>query len=117
MKRYWDASALIDALHDSRVEQKALEPEQWTRPHALAEAFATLTGGRLGFRYLPDDDLNRRAQRSQRSFHSVLRALRDLLFTNLFDEAAEMRWQESRPTEADNMDVGPAIETDYFGSR
>jgi hypothetical protein len=55
MKRYWDASALIDALHDSRVEQKALEPEQWTRPHALAETFATLTGGRLGFRYLPDD--------------------------------------------------------------
>ena len=55
MKRYWDASALIDALHDRRVEQKALEPDQWTRPHALAEAFATLTGGRLGFRYLPDD--------------------------------------------------------------
>ena len=55
MKRYWDASALIDALHDSRVERKALEPEQWTRPHALAETFATLTGGRLGFRYLPDD--------------------------------------------------------------
>jgi predicted nucleic acid-binding protein len=55
MRRYWDASALIDALHDSHVEQKALEPEQWTRPHALAETFATLTGGRLGFRYLPDD--------------------------------------------------------------
>jgi hypothetical protein len=55
MKRYWDSSALVDALHDSRVEQKALEPEQWTRPHALAETFATLTGGRLGFRYLPDD--------------------------------------------------------------
>jgi hypothetical protein len=29
-----------------------------------------------------------------------------------FDEAAEMRWQESRPAEADNMDVGPATETD-----
>jgi hypothetical protein len=55
MKRYWDASALVDALHDSRVEQKALEPEQWTRAHALVETFATLTGGRLGFRYLPDD--------------------------------------------------------------
>ena len=26
-----------------------------TRTHALAETFATLTGGRLGFRYLPDD--------------------------------------------------------------
>ncbi len=37
-------------------------------------------------------------------------------FTELaFDEAAEMRWQESRPTEADNMDVGPATETDLQG--
>jgi hypothetical protein len=34
-------------------------------------------------------------------------------FTELaFNESAEMRWQESRPTEADNMDVGPATETD-----
>lgn len=55
MRRYWDASALIDALHDERVERKAREPDQWTRAHALAETFATLTGGRLGFRYLPDD--------------------------------------------------------------
>ena len=55
MKRYWDASALIDALHDTRIEQKLLEPDQWTRAHALAETFATLTGGRLGFHYLPDD--------------------------------------------------------------
>jgi hypothetical protein len=29
-----------------------------------------------------------------------------------FDEAAEARCQESRPTEADNIDVGPATETD-----
>jgi len=39
----------------------------------------------------------------------------DLLgkFTELaFDEAAEMCWQESRPMEADNIDVGPATETD-----
>ncbi|HEY3863269.1 MAG TPA: hypothetical protein VGO59_15415 [Verrucomicrobiae bacterium] len=55
MKRYWDASALIDALRDSNIEQKALEPDQWTRAHALSETFATLTGGKLGFRYLPDD--------------------------------------------------------------
>ncbi len=27
-----------------------------------------------------------------------------------FDEAAEVRWQESRPAEADNMDVGPVTE-------
>jgi len=34
-------------------------------------------------------------------------------FTELaFDEAAEMRWQESRSMEADNIDVGPATETD-----
>jgi hypothetical protein len=34
-------------------------------------------------------------------------------FTELaFDVAAEVRWQESRPTEADNIDVGPAAETD-----
>jgi hypothetical protein len=30
-------------------------------------------------------------------------------------ESAEMRWQESRPVEADNMDVGPAVETDLQG--
>ncbi len=55
MKRYWDTSALVDALHDSRIETLALEPDQWTRPHSLAEAFSTLTGGRLGFKYLPSD--------------------------------------------------------------
>jgi len=34
-------------------------------------------------------------------------------FTELAcDESAEMRWQESRPAEADNMDVGAATETD-----
>jgi predicted nucleic acid-binding protein len=55
MRRYWDASALVDALHDPRVEQKALEPDQWTRAHALAETFSALTGGRLGFQYGPDD--------------------------------------------------------------
>jgi predicted nucleic acid-binding protein len=55
MKRYWDSSALVEALHHSNVEEKALEPDQTTRPHALAETFSTLTGGRLGFKYLPDD--------------------------------------------------------------
>ncbi len=45
----------------------------------------------------------------------------DLLrkFTELaFDESAEMRWEESRPMEADNIDVGPAagteLENDLF---
>ncbi|MBU6409755.1 MAG: hypothetical protein KGR98_05145 [Verrucomicrobia bacterium] len=55
MKRYWDASALIDAIHDSRVEKMALEPDQWTRPHALSEVFSQLTGGRLPAKYLADD--------------------------------------------------------------
>lgn len=37
-------------------------------------------------------------------------------FTDLaFDKAAESRWQESRPAEADNIDVGPATETDFQG--
>jgi hypothetical protein len=37
-------------------------------------------------------------------------------FTELaFDEPAEMRWEESRPMEADNIDVGPATETDLQG--
>ena len=37
-------------------------------------------------------------------------------FTELaFDEAAGARWEESRPIEADNMDVGPATETDWQG--
>jgi hypothetical protein len=36
-----------------------------------------------------------------------------LKFTDLaFDEPAEMRWEETRPAEADNIDVGPATETD-----
>lgn len=55
MRRYWDASAVIDALHDTDVEQKMLEPDQWTRTHTLTEVFSTLTGGRLGFQYLADD--------------------------------------------------------------
>jgi hypothetical protein len=34
-------------------------------------------------------------------------------FTDLaFDESAAVRWQEAQPTEADNIDVGPATETD-----
>jgi hypothetical protein len=31
MKRYWDTSALVDALHDVRIERLALEAEQFTR--------------------------------------------------------------------------------------
>jgi len=55
MRRYWDASAIVDALHDTRVEKLASQTDQWTRPHTLSEVFSTLTGGRLGFQYVPDD--------------------------------------------------------------
>ena len=55
MRRYWDSSALVDALHDTRVEALAKEADQWTRYHTLSESFAVLTGGKLGVRYQPDD--------------------------------------------------------------
>lgn len=55
MRRYWDSSALVDALHENSVETMVREKDQWTRPHTLAEVFSTLTGGRLGYRYLPND--------------------------------------------------------------
>ena len=54
-------------------------------------------------------------RRSRKVFRAYggerLRKLMDLAF----DELAEARWQESRPAEADNMDVGPATETDLQG--
>ena len=55
MKRYWDTSALVDALHDAKLQAMVSEADQWTRPHTLVEAFSTLTGGRLGFKYAPED--------------------------------------------------------------
>ena len=55
MRRYWDSSALVDALEDSRVEALASEQEQFTRSHTLAEVFSTITGGRLGYKYHPED--------------------------------------------------------------
>ena len=55
MRRYWDSSALLDAFFDSRIERLVREPDQWTRPHTLAEMFSTLTGGRLGGQFHPAD--------------------------------------------------------------
>jgi hypothetical protein len=55
MRRYWDTSALIDALHNAELEAKIMETDQWTRTHTLTEVFSTLTGGRLGFKYTPED--------------------------------------------------------------
>jgi len=48
VKRYWDSSALVDAVEDNRIEALALEKDQYTRPHTLSEVFSTLTGGRFG---------------------------------------------------------------------
>jgi hypothetical protein len=50
MRVYWDSSALVVATMDPNVRQHLLKPDQFCRPHALAEVFSTLTGGRLGFR-------------------------------------------------------------------
>jgi hypothetical protein len=55
VRRYWDSSALVDALEDSRIEALALEQEQFTRTHTLAEVFSTITGGRLGYKYHRED--------------------------------------------------------------
>jgi hypothetical protein len=42
------------------------------------------------------------------TYSDLLRKLTDLAF----DESAEVRWQESQRTEADNIDVEPVAETD-----
>ena len=55
MRRYWDASGLVEALHDESVRLKITRESAVTRSHSFSEVFSTLTGGRLGFRYAPDD--------------------------------------------------------------
>ena len=55
MKVYWDSSALVAATMEVEVRQRLLEPDQFSRKHALAEVFSTLTGSRLGFRVDPAD--------------------------------------------------------------
>ena len=54
MSAYWDSSALIAALQDDRVMDRLLSEGGMTRPHAFAEVFSTLTGGRLGVRFATD---------------------------------------------------------------
>jgi predicted nucleic acid-binding protein len=44
MKSYWDASALVQALADSSLQSRLKREGGFTRPHALAETFSTLTG-------------------------------------------------------------------------
>jgi predicted nucleic acid-binding protein len=55
MRRYWDASGLVEALHDEAVRLKITKELAVTRSHSLTEVFSTLTGGRLGIRYAADD--------------------------------------------------------------
>lgn len=55
MRRYWDTSGLVEALHDESVRLKITRESAATRSHSFSEVFSTLTGGRLGFRYAPDD--------------------------------------------------------------
>lgn len=53
MNVYWDSSALVLGAGDPVVRARLRTGQPWTRPHALAETFATLTGGRLGYRVDP----------------------------------------------------------------
>jgi len=55
MIAYWDSSALVEATQNVRVRSVLRKHSGITRLHALSEVFSTLTGGRLGFRCLPDD--------------------------------------------------------------
>mgnify|MGYP000143134744 CR=1 FL=1 len=54
-RTYWDSSALVEALHDETLRARLEQPGNITRTHSLAEVFSTLTGGRLGIRYSPNE--------------------------------------------------------------
>jgi predicted nucleic acid-binding protein len=54
-RTYWDSSALVEALHDETLRTQLERPGNLTRPHSFAEVFSTLTGGRLGIRYSPNE--------------------------------------------------------------
>ena len=55
MRCYWDASGLVEALHDEAVRLKITKKTAATRSHSFTEVFSTLTGGRLGIRYAAED--------------------------------------------------------------
>ncbi len=44
MKTYWDSSALVEAVFNPVMKQRLETERAYTRPHALAETFSTLTG-------------------------------------------------------------------------
>ena len=55
MRRYWDTSSIVEALHDESIRLKVTKETAVTRSHSFAEAFSALTGGHLGIRYAPGD--------------------------------------------------------------
>ena len=55
MKIYWDSSALIEAVLDQKIRQRLADGQSMTRVHALSEVFGTLTGGRLGVKFGPNE--------------------------------------------------------------
>src|SRR5882724_5129977 len=44
MKAYWDSSALVEAFSDPQLLARLKSEGGLTRPHALSETFASLTG-------------------------------------------------------------------------
>jgi predicted nucleic acid-binding protein len=44
MKTYWDSSALVQSLIQPDLQLRLKSEKGFTRPHALAETFSTLTG-------------------------------------------------------------------------
>ena len=52
---YWDSSAIIAAIQNLELAKKTALPNQATRIHSLAEVFSTLTGGRLGIQFTPNN--------------------------------------------------------------
>src|SRR5687768_8731200 len=57
MKTYWDSSALVFALHHENILKSIAKPDHFTRIHAVAEMFSTLTKGVM-YRY-PAEDASR----------------------------------------------------------
>ncbi|NNM28354.1 MAG: PIN domain-containing protein [Akkermansiaceae bacterium] len=55
MRTYWDSSALVAATIEGEIRDRLDTTDAFTRTHALAEVFSTLTGSRLGFRVDADD--------------------------------------------------------------
>src|ERR1035437_101243 len=44
MKPYWDSSALVETFNQPTIKARLEKERAFTRPHALAETFSTLTG-------------------------------------------------------------------------